>query len=63
MQEERENAKWTPASAQAGSVNNEFALQVQFNNAASTSGRSQSTHQDYSQNYGTGDQWTNKKAL
>ncbi len=46
MQEERENAKWTTASAQAGSVNNESALQVKSNNAASTSGRSQWTHQD-----------------
>ncbi len=65
MQEERENAKWTPtpASAQAGSISNESALSVQFNNAATTSGRFQSTYQDYSQNHGTGEQRTNHNAF
>jgi hypothetical protein len=48
---------------EAGSVNNESAYQVQFNNAATISGRFQSTHQDYSQNHGTGEGWINRKAL
>lgn len=63
MQEERENAKWTPALAQAGCINNESALSVQFNNASTTNGRFQPTYQDCSQSHGTGEQWPNQKAL
>ena len=57
MQEERENAKWTPAPAQASSVNNvcpSSPIQQCGHHIGRFQWKIPVAYQDYSQNHGTG---------